>query len=167
MMWWRIELDKSGAIKTCEQVELAAKSTSLVRFVEANSKAEACSDVKSWHRRYLEKARERTRSRIESARAKGMCVGCKARPAKAHRSTCQRCLDQTVKRRRDVRNGAPVRVLLTPEQAQAHVRESKERARRNRVLIECLKQFDARGPEAFRAWLVAEIERRSVVQDNA
>lgn len=55
MMWWRVELDKAGAILKVEQVEAREKGTSRICFVEANSKAEACSEAKAWARAYSER----------------------------------------------------------------------------------------------------------------
>src|SRR3989304_4796467 len=96
MMWWRVELDKSGAILKVEQVEAsiayAIAGSKHVRFVEANSKAEACSDVKAWYAKYQANRCARSKRYHEKRKAAGLCVrgGKAGRPGK---KWCQKCQD--------------------------------------------------------------------------
>lgn len=46
--WWRVELNKDGGISTVTEVEQASKGTRLVCFVQATTRADACSRAKEW-----------------------------------------------------------------------------------------------------------------------
>jgi hypothetical protein len=167
MLWWRVVLDKDGSIKECTQVEATGKGGGHVRYLQANTKAEACSYAKAWYEKYKATKREAEVRRLLKCKAEGRCTSCRKAPARPGKVTCQACCNQVVRRRKDVREGREQkREILTPEETLRRVRERQIRCNAQHggslgwTLQKCLKQFDALGPEAFRAWLVAEIERR-------
>lgn len=173
-MFWRVELDKSGAILTCDLVPDQGKNGGRVIFVEAETKATACSNAKAWHeRRKTLRARcDKKRSDDLKARRKaGLCTVC-GRPAGPGKrpyygqtvsaSVCQPCSTTLAARRTERENGAAPKMRahrISPEEAVV----SALRTRKLRLgLGTVLKKFDALGPVAFREWLVAEIQRRTL-----
>lgn len=133
MNWFRVELDKSGAILRCEQVEAKEAGGRFVRFIEATTKAEACSAAKAWHEAH--KAKDRARQAA-------------VRRAKAARKECRQCTQKAEKGRRyckDHRGG-----------------QSTHRGGMQVSLQMVLRKFDMYSPKDFRAWLVSEIGRRSI-----
>lgn len=161
MIWWRVVLDKDGSIKTAEQVEYAGQGSKLVRFVEANTKAEACSIAKRWHENRKQIERRCEQKRLAAARSAGMCTRCKCRKARKNRVQCERCSEQQAAR--DPRRGGQRAgfVAKTPEQSFADYTYKNRQSSRLRIHAKvCLRQFDALGPVEFRAWLVSEIARR-------
>jgi hypothetical protein len=161
--WWRVELDASGAILKCSEVEAAERGTGSVRYIEALSAAEACSYAKAWDARHKAAMRECHAKRYAERKAAGRCVRCGA-PGDAGHVLCARHRKADAERRRYGGETTP-RIKHTPEQAlAAHRKVDARYQRRNgkgKPFRKCLKQLDALGPEAFRAWLVAEIERLS------
>lgn len=172
MNWWRVELDASGAILSCEAVEAKTKGTKHVRFVEASSKAEACSFAKAWHEKY--KAGLRASHAIRAARCKeaGRCIRCTTTNV-AGSPYCVAHRERSAALRRLSDSGqAKARVYLTPAQAlAAHRASTAVAAEAGRLrgdlckidtpqLIKLLDKLDTEGPYALRAWLVETIERR-------
>lgn len=168
MIWWRIELDSSGAIRSCEQVEANAKNTNLVRFVEASTKAEACSSAKQWWERRKAAQRAARKSLKFERLERGLCLCGKPIAANRSQSRCEGCLNDFNEWRSKQRAGETTpRTAADPVRSRENIRKSNARNFKKRggsagvYLRRCLKQFDNLGPEKFRAWLVSEIERRS------
>jgi hypothetical protein len=175
-MWYRIELNKDGSVKSCAEVEACIVEGKHIRYVEADSRASAVGLVQAWWRQRAAVA-ERTRN----YRQKGLC-DC-SRPVERGRKSCEACRSrrrESQKRCRARQNGEiiPLRsskpAATDAERALAVKRirdnarsRSRERRRdmsdvsrsRLRALTEVLRQFDRATPRAFRAWLVAEIDK--------
>jgi hypothetical protein len=175
MMWWRVEFTGEGGIKSCDQVEATQKGKGRVCFVQASSKAEACDRAKVWHSAILKAKREYNSTRRAKLKAQGVCTACAMRPARPNRKTCAECgkrLAETSKRTHERSQGKEVPFLVPApptdsKEARARFEASqtafrlKEKAAGRRCSLYAhtiLAEFDARGPEAFRAWLVEKIE---------
>lgn len=178
--WFKVTLDKTGAILSCEEVDAAERSGKLVRYIESLDKAGACSEAKAWHERLRARDRERCRRRHAERDARGLCRQC----GKSPRDTklyCRACVDRKNKRRRDLRNGIgepPRKWSESAEEARSkqlasqRARHSQRKATHPELYVQMLacvvlREFDALGPKRFRAWLVSEIERRSGVNVDA
>lgn len=74
-MWFRIELDKTGAVLSCEQVESSASNGKHVRYVEADDKTKALVLVAAWYKQ-SEYARSRRIAIRTSRERHGLCVQC-------------------------------------------------------------------------------------------
>jgi len=157
MNWFRVELDKSGAILKCEQVEAKESGGRYVRFIEASTKAEACSAAKAWHEAKKARNRAGDKVRAELRKKQGLCRKCTNRARRAGLCEAHHAAAIAAQRRSRTGESTP-RPALSADEAQARAR-GQCRASPFRV---CLRRFDELGPERFRAWLVAEIERRSL-----
>jgi hypothetical protein len=173
MNWWKVTLDSSGAILTCEQVDTVSKGTSRVTYVQATCKAEACSAAKFWWDRVKAHNRARAAERKLAKRSRGLCETCGKTPPETKRRKCRRCLDRLNERAQARLAGAP-RIRPTYASAEeAHrvnlenqrkYRESRRAERRcNLRYTDLLRKFDEIGPAAFRAWLAS----RAVSSDSA
>lgn len=176
LTWWRVELDKDGGIKTVTEVEEASKGAKLVCFVQATTRAEACSAAVNWWRNRVAKMRANLNERYSKNISAGVCGVCAGPLAETSSRVCQKHLQQ----RRDAwkrnyrRSRGDEVPLLSPrykdaDQAAAALRESVTRSEeRNRHLhperhrvvlaVTALKRFDELGPVEFRKWLVGIIE---------
>ena len=166
LLWWRVELDREGSIKSCEQVEYASTPGRLVRFVQANAKDLACAAAKAWYAKRLAGYKKNSATRRESRKREGKCIRC-SRPKQPERLSallCVRCC-QLAAEAEKLRAQSPRPLKTAAEQHQIFL-ESMARSRRKRVyanisLVGLLERFDAAGPEAFRAWLVERIEAKA------
>ena len=153
-MWFRLELDNTGAILSCTEVELAERQNRFVRFVEARDKAEACTSVKQWYERHRQRRRDGDRLGRSLRLMQGKCARCK-QPAAPGLTVCEshRVKENSARKERR-RNPRPKADPMTPQLAYLVHHEPQLRA--SRVLYE----FDKRGPEGFRDWLVALLRDR-------
>lgn len=181
-MWFRIEVAKDGSIVSCEHVEASQSSRGDVRFVEANSKADAIGLVQAWYARKRDSV-----LRIARYTSKGLCA-C-SRPRDTSAKLCSSCRKQ----KRDARARAKLRTqgradlaplrhrapaITDAARAAAEIRAKASRAesikiRRSRatshdpitaerrVLEAALHAFDTLSANDFRAWLVTEIQKRA------
>jgi len=160
--WFRVELDASGAILSCRPADKAEANGKSVRYIEALTAAEACSEAKAWHRQRIATQERCRKAKAEARKAAGCCARCDAPPVRA--GLCKRHHEMKTANVKASREGRAVpRAPLTAEQARAAYARDHIRASLPRVL----EQFDKLGPEAFRAWLVAEINRRSAPEKQA
>jgi hypothetical protein len=145
MNWFRVELDRSGAILRCTQIEAVEENKRLVCYVQAVDKAEACSKAKSWSAERIA-ARKAT---FQRRRDEGKCARCE-RPAVPGQKTCSA--------------HRPLSAAARANQQAAWDRAAAREAAKEACgeLPRILRRFDALGPEKFRSWLVAEIECRSL-----
>jgi hypothetical protein len=166
-MFWRVELDKEGSIKSCDYVPEQGRNGGKVIYVEAETKALACAAAKSW---YAGRQR-RSREGLERARAKGKCGSCKSRNARPGKASCQQCCDaaadQKKRKRQAVRAGTWQPRAPTPI-AIAHVRNvassTRSRARRGHFHVwsdVVIRKCQELGAEGFLAWVIAEQDRRA------
>lgn len=178
MFWWRVELDKSGAILTCDYVADKGRNGGRVIFVEADTKANACTAAKAWHRRFIEYQRGRSAKYEARNIAAGLCAKCRAPkpPERLAKRQCADCTARQIARAKAVKAGLvekkhkPTDEELVERHARyierAPVRRAaseacaKRRAKRTVSLVALLELLDKVGPTAFRAWLVTEIEQR-------
>lgn len=159
-MWFRIELDKSGAILKCDQVDQGFTGTKFVRFVEAETKAAACSDVKAWYENRLLKARMDNARRAAIQLNAGLCraLCCKQPPAEG-RTKCKKHLAAEAVNALRCKRGETKKQTRCPEKRKQSVIASGRLG--GAYFPTILKKFDELGSVQFRAWLVSEIERRS------
>lgn len=165
-MWWRVELDKQGAILSCAHVEMSGSSRGRIRFVEADSDAQACSRGLSSYRRSLERSRSAAKRMREARRAAGECIRCGIKSAG---SLCESCLRLERERAKDLREGAdPVRNSYPSEELAAEAHAARVKAGRLRFsdrhkgrpayeLKTLLAKFDSMEHAAFRDYLVERI----------
>ena len=158
MKWFRIELDSSGAILQCSEVESKAKGSAHIRYVEANDAASACSFAKQWYHRKLEQSRASKADRDSKRLCVARLAGCTGAQAIGHKS-CQNCLDvknaESRESYRAAREAAGSPAKSTPLK---RLREPTGGSVKRRIALEA---FDRLGPVKFREWLVSEIERVS------
>jgi hypothetical protein len=154
LLWWKVVLSPDGGIRSCEQVSAVQESGSLVTYVQATRKADACSAAQDWKRRYDERKRAAAKARKQAAEKAGKCNKCRAQPAAPNRKRCVHCIESA-------KNPAkPDGLTVACEQAQARASSAVVSFRAS-LLGTVLVQFDAREPADFRAWLVSEIARAS------
>jgi hypothetical protein len=173
-MFWRVELDKEGAILSCDLAEEKGKRGGRIIYVEAETKAQACSEAKAWHQNLKAKKRERVRKYATARMAIGKCIACGKASPKPGCKTCQACITRINAKQRDRRMGI-VRPRPSPEQirekAQARARKFHERHRvgakisHEQSLLErsnrdkwlpvslILARLDELSPVQFREWL--------------
>lgn len=164
MLWWRLELDGTGSILKCEQVEAVGKGTALVAYVQATDKAGACSSAKAWFEKRRAQNRDKSRRYRADRIAKGLCVACGRAPHDYGIRCCAPCQARQNEKGRRARLGElPRRVVATPEEARAKHEQTYRRYNASRVGLDMiLRKFDDLGPERFRAWLTFEIAQRDV-----
>ena len=175
-MWFKIELEKDGAIKTCVEVGVSLCEGRHVLYIEADSKEKACAQVAALWRARLARDYARKRAWRDAQTAKGQCTKC-VTPAKPGARMCQRHLDIMKQRDREIRTGQRqakklYRINKLSDEQLISVREGHmeaERVRKRKItmlarngrettLRECLHRFD-QSRETFRNWLVAEIAK--------
>lgn len=168
-MWWRIELDKSGAILSCAHVEMSGTSRGRIRFVEADSDAEACSRSVDGYRRSLLYHREKGATLRAAQTARGLCCisYCKNEPEHGKKRCKEHAAIGNANSRRwrsgEARANHPSEDLAAEARA-ADRRRVTRKARDEKggeagLRVVLLSKFDTLGPVAFRAWLVAGIEK--------
>lgn len=178
-MWYKIEVGSDGGILSCIEVEGSVASGKYIRYVEADSRAEAVNLVKVWWRRA---AAHKMRSRIRQHVAKqaGVCIRCEGAKSRPGRTTCTPCGVKDSERNQSRYRGRPRLInkkASTDAERAAAITRSRAKVEENRrkqnalfgahtprkvtrlALERALAQFDATTPRAFRVWLVAEIER--------
>lgn len=170
---FRIELDDSGAILSCLEVAIGEtkRGTKHVRFVHAIDAAAACDKAKRWYASAMERSAKWSKDRRSVRVARGECadqfIGCTGSPVLGKKA-CKACLLVAAARKDEYRKG--IRVAKEKLPLDVRARKFKEKLRdRSRAFklanggifyrAQCLKKLDSLGPVAFRAWLVAEIER--------
>jgi len=139
-MFWRVELDKEGSIKSCELAEAVAKSGGKVAYIEADSKTNACLLAKLWYQSHLKRDRDRQKKVRAAKSASGECRECKAEaePGKRH---CKAHLSRANSRFHGETPGRlPIGVNVS--------------------IYQVLSKFDALGPDGFRAWVVNKISAK-------
>lgn len=159
MNWWRVELDESGAILKCDQVE-AGKigSATRITYVRANTSAEACEYAKQWAERKNAADRERAKKRYEKRRAAGLCAHCGRHAGGG--ATCAECKAAAKHRPRATQ---PRKARRSPVEQLEAARIAARRDQFMRLpLTAILREFDRRTPADFRNWLVREIAERDV-----
>lgn len=158
MLWWRVTVDKkTGALRSVEQTAERGKDGEFICYVEAASKAGACTAAKAWYVRKTAKEVAYRAARTAERRESGLCTGCGKNPGPG---LCEGCREY--QRERRLRPAKEPRHPLTPWQ----VRENKRVARRaiNKYYVDIrnmLATFDSLGAAEFRAWLVQQIEERT------
>jgi hypothetical protein len=164
-MFWRVELDKEGSLKSCDACAERGKNGQRVIYVEAEDKPSACTAAKQWWEKRKNYNAELSRRRSKELASKGLCTSCGQRPL-VNKWYCEQCRARSNERHSARRQGAappPQRPASTPEEARERWRESSRNhgGSRGYLLRRALKNFDALTPTEFRRWLVNEINRRS------
>ncbi len=160
-MWYRVELDNTGAILKCEEAGEGAISGRRVRYIEARDRTEACSLAKQWWARQLQACRDSKKRLRERRMSEGRCSECES-PAERGRRFCGKHRVIAVEQNRRSHSGKVGPRPIPPS--------AEERFGRSLSLNagSVLKEFDARGPVLFRAWLVGLIDaRRAKLQPQA
>jgi hypothetical protein len=178
-MWYRIELNKDGSVASCTEVEACVLEGRNVRYVEANSKFLACVLVQKWWKNRAQENRREKKMADRRFQA-GLCkCGATAKPG---RQRCPGCQARSAQLKREVRAGrAPLHGYsrTDAERAQAAFRRQESLKKRNdsryekakqvagasnpkkarRIALEqALAKFDQLTVDAYRAWLVREIQ---------
>jgi len=191
-MWYKIEVGDDGGILSCAEVEASVAQGKHVRYVEADSRADAIKLVQQWWRQ-KEQARAYRAKIAATCKTERVCIYCKKNEA-VGRSVCRECIAKQgerrkVERERDrIRRASgvvpPMSKPLTDADRVAQVLKRNARAREyakrvktiaggatpktaaHRALSRALAHFDQTTPRAFRAWLVAEIARVAPARDR-
>lgn len=174
-MWFKVTINKDGSVASCEQTDASYESGKTVRYVEADSREQALGIVAQWQRE-LENARTKNQKYHREIRARGICSGCRKRPAEKDRASCELCLAKHRKYARDYYHGRRTPGLPPQEERVARYKAARDAkmqkmaqreggsyqyARavvRRDLLAEVLEKFDSMPATAFRAWLAAESE---------
>lgn len=156
MAWWKLEIDNDGAILACEPVESKGRSGAHITYVEADTKAGACSNAKAWLERRNRLARERYERLALARRAAHECI------KHGTPKPCRECYESKEAYYERKLMGITLKPRHeTPEDAQEAARASTRRYQRYQVDIRTvLDQFTALGPVLFVAWLRREVEQR-------
>lgn len=168
-MWYRIELNKDGGMRSCVEVSGSLLEGRSVHYVEADSKESAIAILASAWVKRKEKLVSNMKARKAAHAAAGLCGLC-SRPQVPGLLLCQKHRDERKTARTDA-DYSPKRKQRKPkitieEQALAMAR-TKERERlrnrtcsslyvRRKILIAVQNTYLA-NPETFAAWLDAEI----------
>lgn len=174
-MWFRIETNKDGSVKSCVEVELSLSDGRRVAYVEADSKEEA---LQVFARRWvirMEKSRSRGRARRRRYIAAGLCCYCGKEPARGG-SGCSECRERRKANAAARRAGGPRLMsdrqsMTDGEKELKELEGRRERSRKHRegglnpywdgklaFAREALGHFDATTPRSFRLWLKERIE---------
>ena len=178
LVWWKVALDKDGAILSCEQADCVKKGTSLITYVQANSKVEACSFAKAWlaNRRSKQNAAEKARN--DRCRAQGLCIKCRRNPliTKNHCRECADYIAAAVQRSEARKRGENVPLKRAETSAEQQLIRARQKAKMKSFKPKrILELFDKLGPKDFRAYfqgladseatlLKEAIKRGSVIQ---
>jgi hypothetical protein len=178
MNWWRIEFTGEGGIKSCDKVEAVQQNKGLICFVQGPDATAAVIAAKTWIKDYRTRRLATAKAANERAYLAGKCVGCRARPHRQGKKTCQQCQDKKSRLPRGGRGGqgsARPTAAMTDLEYYSHVQAQLQAKRTNAILSAptaqqagrlcrlplahiVLEHFDRLGPDAFRAWLVEKIE---------
>jgi len=104
-MWWRVELDKTGAILSCEHAAMGFTGSRYIRFVEAETKHAACTDAKTWWLLRSERRAGTDRQYRARRKAEGTCINGKGHgppePGKTRCANCSRLKAEGERRRHE------------------------------------------------------------------
>lgn len=151
-MWFRVELDKTGAIVACKQVENRSSGSSLVVYVDADSNEKAVSYALEWRENYVRRTRENRARHVEKCVARGQCIDC-PNEAEAGSRRCRRCIDMDNKKRRERHLGRdPQKPGPRPGSSQG----TSVRLRLD-VLREAQEKHQSSSHKQFARWLRNEI----------
>lgn len=161
--FFRVELDKTGAILSCSEVEASEKNGRFVRYVEALDNAGAVEQVKAWWTTIKAANAARSAARRDMLRSAKRCLDCSA--AAPNSSYCDSCNELRAARKRDLRAGAPLIRPHSKTAAEASARRKASYAKHvatkgmpiEATYRSCLSHFDKLGPKQYRAWLVGKI----------
>jgi hypothetical protein len=176
LTWWRGELNKDGGISTLTEVGQASKGSKLVCYVQATTRAEACSKIKAWWERRKGLIRSSSLRVRERRIAAGLCPTCGKAPCAPDRALCGPCLQAAVVRAEKVRRRkkgehiphAPGWRRFSSAEEAAEAASARRRAQRDKhghvnvFAPTVLKKFDELGPVKFREWLVGIIESAKI-----
>jgi hypothetical protein len=168
--FFRIELDKTGAILSCSEVEASEKGGKFVRYVEALDAAGACEQVNAWWAARKAAHRASGAARVAARRAAGVCIDC-AKPAVVGRARCSAHMRANYEGQlraiaRSAGESVPRMRAPTAESAQQALARSRLHGARavakngrhtESAYRRCLAHFDKLSPKQFRAWLVGKI----------
>lgn len=175
-MWYRIELAKDGAVRSCIEVEGSFADKGKVYFIEAESKADAIKIAAGKYRAYRIAVNAKSNAHAKSLVARGLCYKCGRNPVNIKRSVnyCAVCLDKAVLRERQIKNGTrvPQKQLRYNEISDSQASDLLAKTPRNPrtvrnkpVVIQThvayefvLAQYRSLSPVEFEAWLVSAIE---------
>jgi len=167
-MWFRIETNKDGSIKSCAEVESSRNDGREIYYIEADSKTDALLIVGQRWRAARDKQMGRNREMRRLRGDNGLCVRCGGEPVPG----CKKCAGCLEKRRIEYqrRGMGRANVRLEGEGAIAAALRTRERDRRRAKnnpdaytigkLVELRKAlgvFDSSTPRSFRTWLVERI----------
>lgn len=162
--WWRVEVDSTGEIVSCEQVEEEKRGTTRVSYVWGSSRVEAVQRARDWHKRHLRYQSESAKRLASKRRAAGQCRHCERPICPDSRYVCSEHLEKRREWNRRHRHGettprVPANSVKLKEEHDAHHRLY---ARLTEQLPELLRMYDELDgkPTAFRHWLQREIEAR-------
>jgi hypothetical protein len=173
MSWWRVELDSSGAILKCRQVEALGKGNALITFVQANTNAEACKGAKMWYERRKAWRRKSDKRLSKARRESGLCRSCTEPVCSESIKFCKKHLEQNRLAQQRYYRGETQPKTRPPVEAIRDRENAYHRQRRalTAYLPDVLKKYDELigGNSAFRLWLVGEIKARhaSVYESEA
>lgn len=176
-MWFRITTNRDGSIAECAQVEGSlCYNGKRVHYIEAESKEQAISILAARYDRLLEQGKAST-LKHRDALSVDKCLGCPAE-ARAGGRYCIDCLLKKRERRIALAAGgerlrkAPAR---TATEKAASYRDKLDRLKKTQkklgggstrnyeklcFLRSLLRRYDE-NPKHFRAWLIAEIDKRA------
>lgn len=160
-MWWRVELDKTGKVKRCTEVEASEKGTRTVRFVEAMTRDEAKSFAESWYERRKAYVRKSDAKRFAERKANKQCLRCKTTVGPESTVLCSAHFEQQKTYHHRHRNGlAEQREPVKAEDAHAR-RLAYQRKRYNLAvqLPDVLAKYDELDGRTspFRSWLLSQL----------
>lgn len=156
--WWRVELDESGSVLTCEAVAGPAKGGRLLAYVQGATLAEAKLNVKSWYLRYRAQQAAYAQRRFDKRREAGLCprdYACCTGLPEDGKKTCRACREAKAAQRRRYEEHGRTRPKANP--AQARLNWARHRGNKRLTALSVLKQFDTLGPTRFREWLLNQI----------
>lgn len=160
-MWFRIELDNTGAILSCEETGAALRNGRYVRYVEADTKAAACSFAKQWYENRKEWRRKSDKKLQQGRRAAGLCRSCPQPVCGDSVRFCQRHLDMNKAHQRRWAKGettpvAPVDPTVARDRELARMRDKRRERRVALTPRQVLSKYDELDGRAspFRSWLV-------------
>jgi hypothetical protein len=153
-MWYRIELNRDGSVGACTEVEATIPVRGgRVYFIEADTKEQALATGLARYNAYLESQRASMRVKREQLKAEGRCRDCRGvldRDGIRCASCAKRCVALRDKLEVPGVRGVPRAETLA---------NKLPTNTRLLVLHEVLGKFDRLTPRAFRAWLLAAVEK--------
>jgi hypothetical protein len=169
-MWFRVEINSDGSVKSCDFVEGVNIDTRHVFYVEADTKEGALACAAAKYRARLERHSEYCKDRYKERKAKGLCVcGAECVPGKTRCGPCadtgnarQRSYHERLRQNGPARNG---RLLDKPDVELAARRQDELRYFRNRdrskaaMMRLALEKFLVSTPSEYECWLRTTIAR--------